>query len=224
MLWLLDTFRSTRSMMHYTVFDTPVVRNVLYWVSRSYLHVFKWRYEGHLPDIPKFVVIAAPHTSNWDFPITMFLAFALKAKVYWMGKDSLFKKPFGGIMRWLGGIPIDRSKANNVVANTIDVFNKHEKLVIVVPPEGTRNKVSHWKTGFYHIAVGANIPIVLGFVDYGRKVGGIGPTVLPTGDIDADMRRICSFYRNVKGKYPEKSSLAAVAPSQPEPVELKKVG
>ncbi len=208
--------------MHHTVFDTPVVKNVLYWISRAYLSAFGWRCEGHMPDVPKCVMIAAPHTSNWDFPITMFLAFTLRTKVYWMGKESLFRKPFGSVMRWLGGIPIDRSRANNVVAGTIDVFNRHENLIIIIPPEGTRGKVSYWKTGFYHIAAGAHVPIVLGFVDYRRKAGGIGPTIMPTGDIDADMVKICSFYAGVTGKYPEKSSLAALAP-KPEP-EMRKVG
>lgn len=196
--------------MQNTVFDTPVVRTLLRWVSLAYLRIFGWRYEGQLPDVPKYVMIAAPHTSNWDFPITMFLAFAFNMKVYWMGKASLFKRPFGPVMRWLGGIPIDRSKANNVVENTIAVFNEHEKLVIVVPPEGTRNKVSYWKTGFYRIACGANVPIVLGYIDFRRKAGGIGPVVIPTGDIEADMYAIYSFYAGITGKYPEKSSAAAI--------------
>lgn len=196
--------------MQYTVFDTPVIRTFLRLFSLAYLKIFGWRYEGQLPDFPKYVMIAAPHTSNWDFPITMFLAFALKTKVYWMGKASLFKRPFGSVMRWLGGIPIDRSKTNNVVENTIAVFNEHENLVIVVPPEGTRNKVSYWKTGFYRIACGANVPIVLGFIDFKRKAGGIGPVVIPTGDIEADMYAIYSFYSGITGKYPEKSSLAAI--------------
>jgi len=217
----LDASRN-RSTMHYTVFDTPVVRQVLHWISRAYLNVFKWRCEGLLPNFPKCVMIAAPHTSNWDFPITMFIAFALRAKVYWMGKESLFRKPFGSIMRWLGGIPIDRSRANNVVAATIDVFNTHDDLIIIIPPEGTRGKVSYWKTGFYHIAAGAGVPIVLGFLDYRRKAGGIGPSVMPTGDIEKDMATICSFYAGVTAKYPEKSSMAAVAP-RPE-MPLRKAG
>lgn len=200
--------------MQYTVFDTPFVRTFLRWISLAYLRIFGWNCEGSLPDFPKYVVIAAPHTSNWDFPITMFMAFALRTKVYWMGKASLFKRPFGPVMRWLGGIPVDRSKSNNVVEQTIAVFNEHENLVIVVPPEGTRNKVSYWKTGFYHIAHGANVPIVLGYIDFQRKAGGIGPVVIPSGDIETDMYTICSFYAGVIGKYPEKSSLAAIAPER----------
>ena len=201
--------------MHHTVFDTPVIRTVLHWTSRAYLKIFGWRCEGRVPQFPKYVMIAAPHTSNWDFPITMFLAFALKAKVYWMGKRSLFSFPFGPVMRWLGGIPIDRSRSNNVVAETVKVFNEHDDLILIVPPEGTRGRVTYWKTGFYRIASGAGVPIVLGFVDYCRKAGGIGPAVFPTGDIDADMEEIRSFYAGISGKYPEKSSLAAVAQARP---------
>ncbi|MBN2298125.1 MAG: lysophospholipid acyltransferase family protein [Deltaproteobacteria bacterium] len=200
--------------MQYTVFDTPVVRTILRWFSLAYLKIFRWKYEGRVPDLPKFVMIAAPHTSNWDFPITMFLAFALNIKVYWMGKASIFKRPFGPVMRWLGGIPVDRSRSNNIVDQTVEVFNSHENLIIIVPPEGTRNKVSYWKTGFYRIAHGAKVPIVLGFVDYRRKAGGIGPVVIPTGNIEADMYQIQSYYEGVTGKYPEKSSMAAIAPEK----------
>lgn len=200
--------------MQYTVFDTPVVNTLLRWFSRAYLKIFGWRCEGQLPDFPKYVMIAAPHTSNWDFPITMFLAFTLRIKCYWMGKHTLFKRPFGGIMRWLGGIPIDRTRSRNVVASTIDVFGRHDKLVIIVPPEGTRDKVSYWKTGFYRIALGADVPILLGFVDYRRKTGGIGPVLMPTGDIEADMKEICAFYSGISGKYPEKTGLAAIPPEQ----------
>jgi len=200
--------------MHTTVFDTPIVRSVFRLISLIYLRVFGWRVEGHLPEQPRYVIIAAPHTSNWDFPITLFLAFALRIKCYWMGKDSLFRRPFGGIMRWLGGMPIDRSKSNNIVGESIKAFAGQERLVMVIPPEGTRKQVSYWKTGFYHIAHGAQVPIVLGYIDYQRKAGGIGPTIWPSGDIEADMRIIQGFYAGVSGKYPEKSSLAALAPGK----------
>ena len=200
--------------MHTTVFDTPIVRSVFRLISLIYLRVFGWRVEGHLPEHSRYVIIAAPHTSNWDFPITLFLAFALRIKCYWMGKDSLFRRPFGGIMRWLGGMPIDRSKSNNIVGESIKAFAGQERLVMVIPPEGTRKQVSYWKTGFYHIANGAQVPIVLGYIDYKRKAGGIGPIVWPSGDIEADMRIIQGFYATVSGKYPEKSSLAALAPGK----------
>jgi 1-acyl-sn-glycerol-3-phosphate acyltransferase len=200
--------------MHYTVFHTPGIRTFLRWFAKAYLRVFGWKVEGRVPDVPRCVMIAAPHTSNWDFPITMFIALALEAKVYWMGKDKIFRKPFGAVMRWLGGIPVDRSRTNNVVGQMVDVFAGHEELIVIIPPEGTRGQVTYWKTGFYHIAHGAGVPIILGYVDYLRKAGGIGPTVWPTGDIEADMSTIRSFYAGVTGKYPEKSGQAAVDPSR----------
>jgi len=200
--------------MHTTVFDTPILRSVFRLISVLYLRIFGWRVEGQLPDQPRYVIIAAPHTSNWDMPITLFMAFALRVNCYWMGKDSLFRWPFGGIMRWLGGMPIDRTKANNVVEQSVQAFAGQEHLVMVIPPEGTRKQVSYWKTGFYHIAHGAQVPIVLGYIDYKRKAGGIGPIIWPSGDIEADMRVIQGFYAGVSGKYPEKSSLAVLAPGK----------
>jgi 1-acyl-sn-glycerol-3-phosphate acyltransferase len=170
------------------------------WLGLMLLKLMGWRVEGEIPDIKKFVIIAAPHTSNWDFPITLAVAFALKMKIYWMGKAAMFRWPFAEAVRWLGGIPIDRSKSHNVVEQSIQAFHKLEKLIMLVPPEGTRKKVCTWKTGFYHIARGANVPIVLGFLDYRRKVGGIGPIFHPTGHIEKDMQTIRAFYAAVTGK------------------------
>ncbi len=187
--------------MQHTIFDTPVIKTLMRWISLIILKIMGWNIEGRLPDIPRFVLIAAPHTSNWDFPITIFVAFALKAKIYWMGKEAIFRWPFRNFFRWLGGIPIDRSKSNNIVEQMIQKFAGSEKLIITIPPSGTRKKVIKWKTGFYYIAVGANVPIVLGFLDYKRKIGGIGPVFFPTGDIDADMREMRAYYADMKGKY-----------------------
>jgi len=158
------------------------------------------------------VVIAAPHTTNWDLPITLAMAFAFKCNLYWMGKESIFKPPFRKIMKFLGGVPIDRSTSNNVVEQSIQAFRENRKLVLVIPPEGTRKNVKYWKTGFYYIANGANVPIVMGFLDYKRKVGGIGQLFQPTGNINVDMVAIKHFYANISGKYHEKSSLADIAP------------
>jgi 1-acyl-sn-glycerol-3-phosphate acyltransferase len=149
-------------------------------------------------------MIAAPHTSNWDYFYTLLTAFILNAEIHAMGKASLTKGPMGKIMKWLGIFPIDRSKSNNVVAQTVQRFNDSENLIIVVPPSGTRNQVAYWKTGFYYIAVGAGVPISLAFVDYGRKQSGLGPLIYPTGDIKADMLEIRKFYADIQGKYPEK--------------------
>ncbi|MEM7570856.1 MAG: lysophospholipid acyltransferase family protein [Pseudomonadota bacterium] len=161
-----------------------------------------WRTEGTAPETDKFVVIAAPHTSNWDLPFMLGVAYSYRIKLHWMGKASLFKPPFGWLMKALGGIPIDRSKKNDVVSQMVDVYAAAEKLAVAIPPEGTRSNVRVWKTGFYNIAHGASVPIALGFLDYSRKVGGIGGVFTTTGDYDADLKEIQAFYAGVVGKYP----------------------
>ena len=170
-------------------------------IGWAFLKAMGWRVEGEIPDIKKYVIIAAPHTTNWDFPITLAVAFVLRIKIYWMGKAAMFRWPFRGMLQWLGGIPIDRSQANNVVEQSVEAFRKLEKLIMLVPPEGTRKKVSYWKTGFYRIAQGADVPIVLGFLDYRRKAGGIGPIFYPTGNIEDDMLHIKAFYSTITGKH-----------------------
>ncbi len=195
-----------------------MVRTFFRILSILILKLAGWKVSGHVPDIPKFVMIAAPHTSNWDLPYTLFVAFAMKVKIYWMGKKELFRPPFGPLLRWLGGIPIDRSKSNGVVGQSIQQLQDAEKLVLTVPPTGTRRKVMHWKTGFYHIAHGAGVPIVLGFLDYGRKMGGVGPLFYPTGDINADMKEIQAFYKDIQGRNQVQSvTLAEESDDRPLP-------
>jgi 1-acyl-sn-glycerol-3-phosphate acyltransferase len=196
--------------MRYTIFDTPVLRSIMFVACSLALKLIGWQKEGTLPGISKYVMIAAPHTSNIDLPITLFLAFAFRLKVYWMGKDRIFKKPFGTIMKWLGGIPVDRKTSSNIVAQSIDQFNSNDSLVMVVAPEGSRDRVNYWKTGFYHIARGAGVPIVLGYLDYRKKKGGIGPIVYPGGNIEKDMIIIQEFYKTVTARYPEKTASAHI--------------
>lgn len=188
--------------MHRTIFHTPVVNTVLRALSLLFLRVTGWKVEGALPGhASKCVLIAAPHTSNWDLPYTLMVAFALNLQVYWMGKQSIFKRPFGAVMRWLGGIPVDRARSNNLVAASAAAIRAADgPLQLVVPPEGTRGKTRHWKTGFYHIALAAQVPIVLAYMDYARKVSGLGPVFEPTGDVDADMAAIKRFYATIKGR------------------------
>jgi 1-acyl-sn-glycerol-3-phosphate acyltransferase len=192
--------------MHYTIFETPIVNTVMRSMSRATLRVLGWRTEGMTPEqigvYPKYVLIAAPHTSNWDFPFTLMVCFALRLKVYWMAKSSLFAWPVRWLSRWLGGIAIDRSASNNTVQNTINAFAARERLAVIVAPEGTRGKVTHWKTGFYHIAHGAGVPIALAYLDFARKRGGIGRMFVTTGDIAADMAQIQAFYVGITGKNP----------------------
>ena len=197
--------------MWFTVHDTPVIRTLMRWLAICILKVAGWKAEGQKPDISRYVIIAAPHTSNWDFLYTVCLAFIFRIKPYIMMKAAWFRWPLGPLFKWLGAIPIDRSKSNNVVAQSISAFNEADELVMIIPPSGTRSKVLYWKTGFYHIANGAGVPIVLGYLDYGRKVGGLGPAFVPTGDIDADMVQIRDFYKDVEGKYPLKASSAVEA-------------
>lgn len=189
--------------MNRTIFDTPILKTVMYWSARFFFYFTGWRAEGEKPVFKKYVLIAAPHTSNWDFVYTILVCFILKIKIQMMGKKELFRPPFGPIVKWLGVIPVDRSRSNNTVANIVQTFDDHEELIIVIAPSGTRKKMTYWKSGFYHIARGANIPIVMGYMDYRRKAGGLGHSIIPTGDIEADMVRIRSFYSGVTGKYPE---------------------
>ena len=189
--------------MHRTIFGTPIVNTVLRASSIAFMKLKGWKVEGSLPpDGQKSVLIAAPHTSNWDLPYTLMTAFILGLNVYWMGKAEIFKPPFRGVMMWLGGIPVDRDKANNLVAASIDALNAADgPLQLIVPPEGTRSNTRFWKTGFYYIALGAKVPIVMAYMDYDRKRSGLGPVFVPTGEIEADMIKIKAFYAPVKGKH-----------------------
>ena len=188
--------------MHHTIFDTPVVNTLLRAFSIAFLKCTGWKIEGALPpNSQKCVLIAAPHTSNWDLPYTLMVAIALRLNVYWMGKRQLFRFPFRGIMMWLGGIPVTRETSNNLVAASVAAIQAADgPLQLIVPPEGTRNHNRYWKTGFYYIAVGAQVPIVMAYMDYARKISGLGPVFHPTGDIEADMRAIKAFYAPFKGK------------------------
>jgi len=188
--------------MHRTIFDTPIINTLLRVFSIFFLKITGWKIEGKLPpDAEKSVLIAAPHTSNWDLPYTLMVAFSLRLTVYWMGKEQIFKPPFRGLMMWLGGLPVQREKSNNLVAASVEAIKTATgPLQLIVPPEGTRSKTRYWKTGFYHIAAGAQVPIVMAYMDYKKKISGLGPLMQPSGDIEADMLKIKAFYAPFKGK------------------------
>jgi 1-acyl-sn-glycerol-3-phosphate acyltransferase len=188
--------------MQRTIFTTPVLSPMFKGLSWAILKLAGWQVLGHLPEhAKKSVLIAAPHTSNWDLPMTLMVAFALELRPRWMGKASIFRWPFGGLMRWLGGIAVERSQSNNLVATSAQaIVDAREPLQLIVPPEGTRSKTRHWKTGFYYIAHGAQVPIVMAYMDYANKRSGLGPLFEPTGDVEADMARIKAFYQPFKGK------------------------
>src|SRR5215211_7480307 len=173
------------------------------WLANKLLALFGWHTVGALPDNPKGVLVVAPHTSNWDFLVLLLIAVALGIKTTWMGKHTLFRPPFGWLMRRLGGLPIDRTARHNVVDQAIQSFRDRDRLILAVLPEGTRKRTAYWKSGFYHIANGARVPLILGFADYKRKVGGIGPAFMPSGDIEADMAVVRDFYTGMVGKCPE---------------------
>lgn len=171
-------------------------------IAQTLMSIFGWRIAADdIPNLGKFVLVGAPHTSNWDFLLTMSTQYALGIRISWLAKSSLFRWPFRGIMEWLGGVPVDRANRNGGIVNqTIEAFNRRDQFIIAIMPEGTRSKVNEWKTGFYRIAEGAKVPLVLVRFDYGRKVMGIGPTIQPTGDLEADMKTIQSHYTGIKGK------------------------
>jgi len=185
--------------MTITVFRTPLVRPLLTMVARAGLRLSGWHVAGSIPDTRRFVLIAAPHSSNWDFLLMLAVTLDQKIALHWMGKHTLFRWPFGALMRWLGGIAIDRNRANNTVAQMVELFDRSTDLVVLTTPEGTRSKVSRWKTGFYHIADGARIPILLGYVDASKKAVGFGPLFYPTGNLDHDLLEIQNFYAGKVG-------------------------
>lgn len=196
--------------MQRTIFDTPLVTVLAQRACLFFTRLFGWRLEAEFPTIPKYVLVVAPHTSNWDALVMLSLGFAFRLKAFYMAKASLFWWPLGPILRWVGGLPIDRSAPQSVVDQCVKAFEEHDQSVLAILPEGTRKKVTHWKTGFYRIAVAANVPIVLAYVDYRRKVGGLGPTIEPTGDFAADMAIIRDFYTGITAKHPERTAPPAI--------------
>lgn len=173
-------------------------------ICRRFLAMAGWRVSGEVPPPGKYVMIAAPHTSNWDLLLMLGVAASLGIRVSWMGKAEIFRWPFAGLMRWLGGVPVKRHVATNMVEQMVEVFAAAQDLILAVPPEGTRSRADHWRSGFYHIAQGANVPVITGFLDYGTKTTGVGPLVKLSGDVGADMDRFRSFYGGMRGKRPEK--------------------
>ncbi len=196
--------------MHKTVFESPFFSGLMRALSVLFLKIAGWRRVGRLPDLPKFVMIGAHHTTNWDAPIAIAMVFAFRLKAYWLGKHTAFRWPFAGLLRWLGGIPIDRTKSTDVVGQMVEEMKKRAELVLLLAPEGTRKKVTRWKTGFYHIARESGVPIVLSFLDYARKEGGLGPVFQPTGNFETDMAEILKFYATVTGKHPERMGMVEI--------------
>jgi 1-acyl-sn-glycerol-3-phosphate acyltransferase len=172
-------------------------------VARAFLRLSGWSLEGKPPVARAYVLIAAPHTTNWDLLYFLACAWAFGISPSWTGKHTLFHGPLGPVMRWLGGIPIDRRRPGGLVAELALVFAREPDLVLTVPPEATRSRAEFWKSGFYQIALAAQVPIVMGYLDYERRRGGLGPVLFPGLDLRSDMDAIRAFYADKRGKHPE---------------------
>lgn len=180
-------------------------------IARLSLRLAGWRIVGKAPDAPRYVLIAAPHTSNHDFPLMLLFAIALGIWPAWVGKHTLFKPPLGWLMRLLGGISVDRRAPGGMVEQLAERFAQQDRLVLVMPPEGSRGKRQHWKSGFYHVARSAGVPIAMSYLDYTRKEGGIGPLLVPSDDLRADMDAFRAFYADKRGRHPEQQGPVRLA-------------
>ncbi len=162
--------------------------------AENALRLAGWHWDGELPAPKKYVCLAVPHTSNWDGLLLVLLAQSQGLPLSWMIKDTWFRGPMAPLLRNVGAVAIDRKRSRNIVGQMIEEFARRDELVLAIPPEGTRGHSEYWKSGFYHIALGAKVPVVTGYLDYGRKVGGLGPPIMMTGDVRADMDKIRAFY------------------------------
>lgn len=169
--------------------------------ARWILNRFGWKVEGGIaPEIRKYVVIAAPHTSWWDFPLGILVRSAVGRRIHFLGKKSLFKPPQGWLMKALGGYPVDRAKNTRIVDQVVELFQTHEEFAIALAPEGTRKKVETFRTGFYFIAKGAGVPVICAVLDYGRHVVTFLPPFFPTGNVESDLHHLWTRFEGVRGK------------------------
>jgi 1-acyl-sn-glycerol-3-phosphate acyltransferase len=153
-----------------------------------------WKFETALPAARKYVALAVPHTSNWDGLLLIALAQSVGLPMHFMIKSDWVNGPIGPLLRRAGAVSIDRDRARDVVDQMIAEFDRRDELVLVIPPEGTRGRAEYWKSGFYRIALGAKVPVVPGYLDFGRKRCGLGPAIDMTGDVRTDMDRLRAFY------------------------------
>jgi len=177
------------------------------------LKLLGWNVQVDFPPAKKYVLIAAPHTSNWDFPLGILAQYALKLNIQWIGKHTLFRWPYGWFFRAIGGIPVYRHESLNLSQQLVARFAESDSMVLALAPEGTRKKTDHWKTGFYHIATAANVPITMAYLDFGRKRVGIGKSFIPSGDIDSDFEIIREYYQDIRGKHPQQASNIQIRPT-----------
>lgn len=184
-------------------------RPFLRWLALRILQVCGWRLDVRIPDQPKLLLLAAPHTSNWDGFFAVVAMIALDLRLGLFVKHTLFKTPFAGIFRALDAIPIDRRAAGGLVAQTIQAYNERTELLIGLAPEGTRKRVDKWKRGFHLIATGAKVQVVCAYLDYGKKIVGTGLVLDCTDDYAADLEKVQAFYRTITPSCPERFSASA---------------
>jgi len=191
--------------MQTTIFNTPILSFIFHIITKLIMRMLGWRVDGKLPDLSKFILIGAPHTSNWDFVLFLGVIFTLRANVRFMGKAELFRNPFGWFFRYCGGVPVDRKKSTGLVDQMVKVSNESERFTLTIAPEGTRHHVSEWKHGFYHIAKSAGIPIVMAQVDGKHKTVHILEQVFqPTEDMEADLKTIKGYFEGIVGINPRR--------------------
>jgi 1-acyl-sn-glycerol-3-phosphate acyltransferase len=196
-----------------TLFEYDALSQMLSVCAAWLFRIAGWRIEGTLPETPKLLVAAAPHTTNWDFLAMLGVVLIIRLPVHWLGKHTIFRPPLGSIFARLGGIPIDRGKSTNVVQQLVQVFAARERFVLTISPEGSRRQVGRWKSGFYHIAKGAAVPLLLVSVHHPRRTVTIGAPFYPSDDAAADARRITTFFATAQGKFPQ--ALGAIELSNP---------
>jgi 1-acyl-sn-glycerol-3-phosphate acyltransferase len=188
-----------------TIFNTPILSTIFRFIANLILRMVGWRVDGQLPDLPKYILIGAPHTSNWDFVLFLGVIFHLKANVKFMGKAELFRNPLvGWFFYWCGGVPVDRKKSTGLVEQMAEACERSDKFILTIAPEGTRHYVSEWKMGFYHIAKKTGIPVVIAIVDGKIKTVHIGQIFHPTENMDADIKKIKGFFEGITGVNPRK--------------------
>lgn len=183
-------------------------------LSKFVLRILGWTLEINLPPHKKYVLVGAPHTSNWDLPLALLYMSAVSLRFSWAGKHTIFKGPIGTILRAVGGIPVNRRIRSGLIERMSELFDSRETMILAITPEGTRSKVPYWKTGFYYIALRAKVPITLGYLDYKKKNLGMGYSFIPSGDIEKDIKIVRAFYKGKTGRHPEQQGEIAIRPKE----------
>ncbi len=172
-------------------------------LGRAYLKLTGWRVIGDPPKAPKYIIVVAPHTSNWDFMIGLTASWASGLDVGFVAKQGLFRPPLGWLLKALGGIPVRRDRNQNLVEQIAAAYRRRDRLALAITPEGTRARTETWRSGFYHLATLAGIPIIPAYLDWPTKTACFGPALIPSGDVRADMSVLRDFYAGKRGRFPD---------------------